>query len=186
MNIMSLPKMVVSSGEVWNDVENAHPSIARLFAYLVLPLSALPPLMLYFAGKHYGDEFIVGFGSRHWELISTVFFLGELVTFGMMGWLTQQIAQYNKLEISYHDAYMLAGIAPVPLWLSSLALLVPSLMFNAGVSLAALVMTCGLVYHGVYALCHTREEVSALAITQVVFGAGMAAWAVLLVLVVPL
>lgn len=185
MNIMSFPKMAVSSSGGWHEVENAHPSIAKLFAYLVLPLSVLPPAMLYFAGKHYGDNFITGFGSRHWELISTVFFLGELATFGAMGWLTKQITKFNQADISTHDAYMLAGIAPVPLWLSSLGLLVPSLMFNAGVSLVALAMTCGLVYHGVYALCHMREEVSAMAITQAVFGAGMAAWAILLMIIVP-
>ncbi|MDD5176958.1 MAG: Yip1 family protein [Sterolibacterium sp.] len=186
MNIMSLPKMAVSSGEEWDEIEKSHPSIAKLFAYLVLPLSVLPPVMLYFTGKHYGDDFIPGFGGRHWEVISTVFFLGELLTFGVMGWLTKQITQYNKVDISYHDAYMLAGIAPLPLWLSSLGLLVPNLIFNAGVSLAALAMTCSLIYHGVYSLCHMREEVSAMAITQVVFGTGMAFWAILLVTILPL
>lgn len=186
MNILTLPKMVVSSREGWSEVEKAHPSMAKLFAYLVLPLSVLPPVMLYFAGKHYGDDFIAGFGSRHLELISTVFFLAELATFGAMGWFIKQIAKYNTVDISDHDAYMLAGIAPVPLWLSSLGLLVPSVMFNAGVSLAALAMSCGLIYHGVYALCHMHDEVSAMAITQAVIGAGMAAWAILLVIIVPL
>jgi len=186
MNILTLPKMVVSSREGWSEVEKAHPSMAKLFAYLVLPLSVLPPVMLYFAGKHYGDDFIAGFGSRHLELISTVFFLAELATFGAMGWFIKQIAKYNTVDISDHDAYMLAGIAPVPLWLSSLGLLVPSVMFNAGVSLAALAMSCGLIYHGVYALCHMHDEVSAMAITQAVIGAGMVGWAILLVIIVPL
>lgn len=54
----------------------------------------------------------------------------------------------------YHDpgpdgAYALAAIAPVPLWLCSLALLVPSRSFNLAVAGAALVASLALIRHGV-------------------------------------
>ncbi len=86
--------------------------------------------------------------------------------------------------MDYHDAYLLAGIAPIPLWLSSLGLFVPSLGFNAVLSLAALGLSCGIIYHGIEGLCHTREDVTAASIVQTVIGAGLIAWALLLMLVV--
>lgn len=180
MSILSLPKMAFSSEDGWPDVEKAHPSIVKLFALLVLPLSILPPAMLYYAGVGYGDAFAEGFSAKPWGAIAALFFLAELATFGVMGWFIKDIAGVHKVDISYHDAYLLAGVAPIPLWLSSLGLLEPSLTFNAGLSAAALAMSCGLIYHGVYALCHLHEELIAAAITYGVIAAGLVSWALLL------
>jgi Yip1 domain len=184
MNIISIPKMVASSQEGWLDLEKFHPSLVKLFSYIVFPLSLLPPAMLYYAGTNYGDEVVAGFGGKPWAVIAAVFFLAEMVTFFAMGWLIRQVAENQNVKISAHDAYMLAGVAPIPLWLSSLALLIPSLMFNVAVSLLALALSFSLVYHGVYALCHMREEVTAAGITQTVMGVGFAAWALLMVIII--
>ncbi len=186
MSIASLPKMVVSSREGWPDLERIHPSVIKVFAFLVLPLSMLPPIMLYYAGSHYGAAFGAGFESKPWGTIAGVFFLAELATFGGMGWFIRQFAQTHQVAVSQHDAYLLAGITPVPLWLSSLGLLFPSLPFNFGLAFVALILSCGLIYHGVSALCHTHEEVAAMAITHGVIGAGLVAWAFLLLLVLAL
>ncbi len=183
MSIASLPKMVISSQEGWPELEKIHPSVIQLFIFLVLPLSILPPAMLYYAGSHYGAAFGAGFDSKPWGTIALMFFLAELATFGGMGWFIQQFADTNQVAISQHDAYLLAGIAPVPLWLSSLGLLVPSLPFSVGLSLVALAASCGLIYHGVCAMCRMHEEVAAMAITHGVIGAGLVAWVFLLLLV---
>lgn len=184
MNIVSLSKMVVSSHDGWPELEKIHPSLFKLFAFIVLPLSILPPVMLYHAGTQYGDAFAAGFGGKPWGNIATIFFLTEIFTFLVMGGLIRQVARSYGVAASHHDAYMLAGIAPIPLWLSSLGLLVPSLPFNAGISLLALAASCGLIYHGVYALCHMHEEVNAAAITQIVMSAGLIAWVLLLAIIV--
>ncbi len=186
MNILSIPKMILTPKTGWLDVENIPPSLTGLFSSLVLPLSILPPVLLYYAGTHYGDAFADGFGSKPWATISMVFFLVEMLTFLGMGWFIEQVAEVHHAQISTHNAYMLAGIAPTPLWLSSLALLVPSLAFNTIVMGVALVISCSLIYHGVSALCHIREETTAAAITQTVMGAGLAAWALLLLIIVAL
>ncbi len=183
MSILTLPKMVVSAREGWPEVEKSHPSVAKLFALLVLPLSILPPVMLYYAGSHYGDAFAQGFGAKPWGLVAVSFFLAEMATFAAMGWLIKQIAAANEVTVSYYDAYLLAAVSPVPLWLSALGLLVPSLAFNGVLALAALAMSCGLIYHGVFALCHMREEVVATAITYGVIAVGLMAWALLLLFV---
>lgn len=185
MSILTLSKMFISSRDGWPELEAIHPAVSKIFMYLVLPLTMLPPIMLYFAGTQYGDEFLSGFGAKPWALIATLFFVTGIMTFIFMGWLIKAIAEANSVTIDTHDAYMLAAIAPIPLWLSSLGLLVPSLLFNAVVSVAALGLSCGIIYHGVYALCHMHEEVVAASITQTTIGAGLIAWAVLLVMILP-
>jgi hypothetical protein len=183
MNILSLPKMVISSSEGWPELIKIHPAIIKVFFFLVLPFSLLPPAMLYISGITYGDSIISGYGSKPWELISPIFFIAEMITFATMGWIIKQIAEVHQVEVDYHDAYVLAAITPVPLWLSSLGLLVPSFAFNVIISISALGASCALIYHGIYALCHMHEEVTAASITQAVIGVGLASWAVLLVVI---
>lgn len=186
MKILSLPKMLFSSTQGWPELDAIHPAVAKMFFFLVLPFSLLPPAMLYLSGTHYGDEFVAGYGGKPWEIIAPLFFLVEMATFAGMGWFIRQIAAEHQVGISSHDAYILAAITPIPLWLSSLALLIPSLALNIGFSLAALAASCGLIYHGIYALCHLHEEVTAASITQAVIGAGLAAWAMLLMVIMAL
>ena len=105
-----------------------------------------------------------------------------MMTFLGMGWLIKLVAESNRLKIDHHDAYLLAAIAPIPLWLSSLGLLVPNLALNAGLSLAALGLSCVIIYHGVEGLCHMREDVTA-AIVQSVISASLIAWSLLVAMV---
>jgi hypothetical protein len=183
MNLVSLSKLPFSTTQGWPELEKIHPGLLKVFAFIVLPLSLLPPGMLYYAGSNYSEVFLKGAAGKAWGEIAVVFFLAEMLTFLGMGWLIKQVAESNQLKIDYHDAYLLAAIAPIPLWLSSLGLLVPSLAFNAGLSLAALGLSCGIIYHGVEGLCHTLEDITAGAIVQTVIGVGLIAWALLLVMV---
>ncbi len=183
MNLVSLSKLPFSTTHGWPELEKIHPGLLKVFAFVVLPLSLLPPLMLYYAGSNYPEVFIKGAVNKAWGEIAVLFFLAEMLTFLGMGWLIKQVAESNRLKIDYHDAYLLAAIAPIPLWASSLGLLVPSLAFNAVLSLAALGLACGIIYHGVEGLCHTLEDMAAAVIVQAVIGAGLIAWALLLAMV---
>lgn len=187
MSLISLSKMPLSADQGWPDIAKSHPGLWRVFALLVLPLSLLPPAMLYFAGTHHPEIFLNRMGDqvdvKTWGDVAAIFFLAEMATFVAMGWLIKQVSGTNGLAIDYHDAYLLAAIAPIPLWLSSLGLLVPSLAFNAALSLAAMGISCGLIYHGVEGLCRTREGVTAAGIVQTVIGAGLIGWALLLLVI---
>lgn len=188
MKIALIPQMIVSSTKGWGELEAARPAVEKLFFQLVVPLSALPPAMLYYAGTRYGDALIQGFGARPWGLLALTFFLAEMVTFAAMGWLIKEIADTykdvdtHKIEISLHDAYVVAAISPIPLWLSSLALLVPNLTFIAGTSIVALCISGAIIYHGIYAFCHMREEIVATSYTVSVMSAGLLAWVLLVML----
>ena len=184
MKLSTLSHLPFSAEVGWPEIERTHPRLAKLFAFIVLPLSLLPPAMLYYAGTRYPEVFLPQAAGKDWGLIAGVFFLAEMATLLVMGWLIREVSQTDGLHIDSHDAYLLAAIAPIPLWLSSLGLLVPSLAFNAILSLAALVLSCGIIYRGIEGLCHTREDVSAAGIVQIVIGAGLIAWALLLMLTV--
>ncbi len=186
MNYISLSKLPLSAAQGWPELEKIHPRLLKVFAFIVLPFSLLPPVMLYYSGLGALGLLFKTAGSAAWGEIAVIFFFAEMVTFLGMGWLIKQVAASNQLNIDYHDAYLLAAIAPLPLWLSSLGLLVPSLAFNAVLSLAALGLCCGIIYHGIEGLCHMREEVTAAGIVQTVIGAGLIAWVLLMLLVVVL
>src|SRR5699024_6006813 len=118
-----------------------------------------------------------GFAGKEWRFITTILFLAELLTFFVMGWLIQAVVEGHKLEISYNNAYLLAAIAPVPLWLSSLALLVPAVMFSVVVVLVAMALSCTLVYQGLRALCHrSPNDVITMSATYTVMAASLLAW----------
>lgn len=182
MNLISLSKLPFSDMQGWRELERIHPALLKVFAFIVVPLSLLPPAMLYYAGTHYPEAFLQQATGQAWGEIAGIFFLAEMVTFLGMGWLIRQVGESNQVAINHHDAFLLAALTPVPLWLSSLGLLVPSLAFNAVVSIVALGLSCGIIYHGIKGLCHMREELTAAAIVQTVIGAGLAAWALLLLM----
>jgi hypothetical protein len=47
MNLISLSKLPFSTEQGWPELEKIHPGLLKVFAFIVLPLSLLPPAMLY-------------------------------------------------------------------------------------------------------------------------------------------
>lgn len=183
MHIVQMPKMIFSFHEGWDDLIHVHPSVARLFALLVFPLSLLPPAMIYYAGGNYGDVYVPGVTREQWHASAGVFFLAELLTVPAMAWLIQRVARMNDVTADYRACFTLAAIAPVPLWLSSLALFIPNLFFGVFVGGLALLSSVGLIYHGVYALFGMREDIRALQMATVIAGTGLFAWLLLIQIV---
>ncbi|MDR5868135.1 Yip1 family protein [Halomonas koreensis] len=167
----------------WDALREQRPPLNRLILGVVAPLSLVPPLMLYYAGTHHGDALLAGFGDKSWRFITTILFLAELLTFAVMGGLIHQIANSGTHRLALDDAYRLAALAPVPLWLSPLGLVIPSLTFNAALALGALALSCGIVYHGLRGLGRIPEDVEAMSITYAVMAVGVMAWGLLLAMV---
>ena len=74
MKVLSYMKMPFSFHDGWQELKAKPPSIPLLAWCVVLPMSLLPPVMLYFAGTHYGDAFMAGFADREWRFITTILF----------------------------------------------------------------------------------------------------------------
>jgi hypothetical protein len=182
MSLISLAKLPLSVDHGWPELARRHPGILKVLGLIALPLWLLRPTMLYFAGTRYPEAFVQATRPRDWATVAAVFFLAEMATFLAMGWLIKQVADTNALVMDYHDAYLLAAIAPVPLWLSSLGLLIPDLITNVTLSITAMGLSCALLFHGLQALGRRRDEVVAAGVVQIVIGAGLIAWALLLAL----
>jgi hypothetical protein len=113
-----------------------------------------------------------------------LFFLAELMTVLLMAWVIQSIARDKDHPAEFHDSYLLAAVTPIPLWLSSLSLLWPNLLFNAVVGCAGLVASSSLLYHGVGTILGVDEPLDVQDVTYKVFAVGAIAWGVLVALVV--
>lgn len=183
MNVLQMPRMIFSFTEGWNELIRIHPSVVRLLALVVLPLSLLPPAMIYYAGGSYGDVFVPGITPAQWHAAAGIFFVAELLTVPIMAWLIHLVAKVNNAETDYYACFTLAAIAPVPLWLSSLTLLVPNLFVGVVVGGFGLLGAVGLIYRGVYSLFAMHEEIKALQMATVIAGAGLFMWLVLMQIV---
>jgi len=185
MNPVTIFKLPFTRQVGWKELQRRSPSIPLLAWATVFPMSLLPPVMLYYAGIHYGDDFAAGFGDHPWRFITTILFLAELLTFFLMGWLIHAVVNGTReLSIGYHDAYLLAALAPLPLWSASIVLLIPSLLLNALAVLLALGISCSLVYHGLQALCERSDnDVTAMSATYTIMAAGVLAWGLLMAIV---
>lgn len=181
MFIAKLFRAPFSGNGVWLELQRQNFSIAFLAWAVVVPLSFLPPVLLYYAGTHYGDAFLAGFADKEWRFITTILFLAELLTFFVMGWFIRAVLEGNKLEISYQDAYLLAAVAPIPLWLSSLALLIPVLAVSVLAVAVGMFLSCALVYQGVRSLCHRSDnDVVTMSATYTIMAASLLAWGILM------
>ena len=181
MRALTFLKLPFNHREGWKELQASSPSIPLLAWLVVLPMSLLPPVMLYYAGTHYSDAFMAGFADREWRFITTIIFLAEILSFFVIGWGIYAVVNgTEELSISYQDAYLLATLAPLPLFVASLALLVPSLLFNVVVILSGLGISCSLIYHGLQALCtHQEFDVATISATYTIMAASALGWGIL-------
>ncbi len=183
MSPSQMPKMFLSFHEGWDDLIRIHPSMSRMFAWVVLPLSLLPPAMIYYAGGNHGDVFSAGVSPSQWQTAAGIFFLAELLTVPVMAWIMHLASRLNDVAVDYHECFTLAAIAPIPMWLSSLVLFVPNLLVCVLVGATGLLASLAITYRGIFALFRMHEEVRAMQMAAVVTGAGLLTWLMLMQIV---
>ncbi len=185
MNTHNLPKMFYSYREGWQYLIEIHPSVRKLFTTFVIPMSLVPPVMLLYA-------LLVMPGGVFPELVPAItvgealaaavaFFLAELAMVALMASIIQQMGDVVDATPTYQDAFLLAAVAPTPLWISALALFVPITWLNALVVAVAWVASAALIYHGVYPLFRLEDKSKARVMGTFVLMAGIIAWMALLV-----
>lgn len=180
-----IPGMLVSEKTGWEEIDKSNYSARWFFRSLVTPLSLLPPAMYAYAELvHPGKIFplsMPALTAMQLLVIGIVFYVMQLLMVPYMAMLIQRMAQAKDHDPGYDNAYALAAIAPVPLWLSSLALLVPSQGFVIGVGILAWVAALALIRHGVRPLLHIDDEKTAHYVANMVSMSGIAAGIALLV-----
>lgn len=187
MNVMQLSRMLVSPQAGWDEIERTHPRMDEMFLKLVLPLSLLPPAMILYASGGLGAELLPDVHIGNWLLAATFFFVAEHFSVPLMAGAIREAAIAKGVSASLRDAYAVAAIAPVPLWLSSLVLLFGSPWLAVVVAVAALIAAGVLIHNGVERLFGVEEGVEASEMAVQVISLGVLAWGVLLIMaLVPL
>ena len=185
MLMSHIPGMLVSEKTGWEEIDRSRFSSRWFFKCLVMPMSLLPPVLYAFAELvHPGVVFplsVPAMTPMQLVVSGVVFYVAQLLMVGYMAMLIQRMSLVRDHDPGYDSAYALAAIAPVPLWLASLSLLVPSLAFVVAVGAAAWVASILLIRHGVRPLLHISDEKTAHYVANVVTGAGILAWIGLLV-----
>ncbi len=184
--IMShIPRMLTTEKDGWEDIARKHASARWFFKSLVLPMALLPPVLYAYAELVYpGVIFplsVPALTPTQLIVSGVVFYGAQILMVGFMAMLIQRMSMARDHDPGYDSAYALAAIAPVPLWLASLSLLVPNLAFVVTITLAAWAASIMLIRHGVRPLLHITDEKIGHYIANVVTGAGILAWIALLV-----
>lgn len=182
MNVLHLHRLFASSPEGWEELAHPRPSALRLFVLLVLPFSLIPPLMLEYAGRTYGTAMFPGTIAHAWSIAALFFLFAELLTVPLMAWGIKAVANSRGASTDYHDAFMLAAVAPIPLWLSSLALFSSQPGVVIGVVVLGVMASVVLIYRGVQRILRVKEELVAFDIANIVTALGLIAWVSLVML----
>ena len=185
MLMTHFPGMLVSEKTGWEEIDHSHYSARWFFKSVVMPMSLLPPALYSYAELvHPGAIFplsVPALSATQLLVTGVVFYGMQLLMVGYMAMLIQRMSMGRDHDPGYDSAYALAAIAPVPLWLASLALLVPSLGFTLAVGALAWVASLALIRHGVRPLLHINDEKTVHYVANMVTLSGIAAWIALLV-----
>ena len=185
MLMSHIPAMLVSEKAGWEEIDRSHFSSRWFLKSVVLPMSLLPPVLYAYAELvHPGAVFplsVPALTPIQLTVSGVVFYVAQVLMVSYMAILIQRMSLARDHDPGYDSAYALAAIAPLPLWLASLSLLVPSTTFVVAVGAAAWVASILLIRHGVRPLLHIADEKTGHYVANLVTGAGIAAWIGLLV-----
>ncbi len=182
MNVLQVHKLFIASGEGWGEIARTRPSQSRLFFLLVVPFSLIPPLMLEYAARHIGAVLFPQASLQAWGIAALFFLLAELATVPLMAWAIRSVADSKGIDCDDHQAFTLAAIAPIPLWLSSVALLSDQIALIVAMIVLGLAGSVVLIFRGVSSILKVEEGLIAFDIAYVVTALGLIAWALLVML----
>lgn len=179
MNLLNLSKMPFSFHGGWDTVSTVHPSTLRTFFLLILPFSLIPPAALLYAGSHHASMFWVSAPYARWVAVALAFFIMELLTVPLMGWLIKKMAADHQFSVDFKDSFLLAAITAVPMWLSSLGLLSGEIWIAIASVGLGLLIAASVLYHGTCAILKMEETVEAQAMSYEIFSFGGVIWVML-------
>lgn len=173
-------KMLWSYTDGWLDLVRLHPTVRRMFLLYVVPMSLIPAAMIVYAGLTNHELLVPRVTSGEALLVGVAFFLAELAMVPLMAMVIQQMGELVDIRPEFHDAFMLAAVAPTPLWLGSLALFLPSAPAVVLVMALAWIACAALIYHGTPPLFGLQDHRKSRLLSHFVIGTGIMAWVALM------
>lgn len=181
MNPLKLFWLFAAPHKGWSYLVHSKPSIHQLYLLHVIPFSLIPALMVYFSGSEYGGHLLPALSSSKLFLVAAIIFIVQLVAVPVMGVIIRQLGEVAEIHPSYKEAFTLAAVAPTPLWLAPIFLVVPSVSVNLVVVSLAMLATAGLIYYGVPVVFRLKEKGRAILMFGAVLTAGVIAWGFLMI-----
>lgn len=181
MNPLTLFRLFFTPTNGWKDLMQSQPSIHRLYLSHVIPFALIPPLMIYIAGRTHSELFFDLLPGNKLIIVSVAFFLVQLVVVPAMASIVRQLAEVAEIHPSYKDAFILAAVAPTPLWMAPIFLIVPDILVNIGVTSLAMMASAGFIYYGIPVVFKIREQGHALLLFGAILIAGVIAWGFLMI-----
>lgn len=176
MNLTTLFKLFWKPTTGWQELLDSSPSIPRLFLLHVVPLACIPTLMIVYAGKS-DDTFLLVdmLSGPKLMFVGTIFFLVQLISVPIMASIIRHLGEVADISPSYRSAFILAAVAPTPLWLSALSLIIPSFLVLVVVGTLALMASAGLIFYGIPVVFNIQEKENAVMYFGGIMVAGMIA-----------
>jgi hypothetical protein len=177
LHSMQMPQM---SG--WDTLMRSRISVIKMCLFYAVPLSIVPPAMIYYAGIMYGGDLLPSLTTLQLVTIGGIFFAVELAMTFLMAYIIQQLGSVIDIKPRYEDAYKLAVVVPTPLWLAPLFLFIPSFVVNITAGSAALMLAGILIFYSVPSIFKIEEEGHAILLAGSILAAGMVAWVTMMLL----
>lgn len=181
MHPLTLFRLFLSPTQGWKDLMQTQPTIHQLYLMHVIPFALIPPLMIYIAGSNRSLLFFDLLPGNKLIVVAVAFFLVQLVIVPAMASIVRQLAEIAEVHPPYKDAFILAAVAPTPLWMAPIFLVIPDILLNLGITSLAMMASAGFIYYGVPSVFKIKEQGHALLLFGAILMAGVIAWGFLMV-----
>lgn len=181
MNPITVFRLFATPSKGWKEVMKKSPPIHQLFVFYVIPLALIPAIIIGHADKTPAWEVLSILSPRALPVVGWSLFIIQLIVVAMMAVVMRQLADIVDSKISFKNAFTLAAICPTPLWLSAIALLIPSSLVVLAAVCLAMMASVGLMFYGVPEVYKLRNQGQSMLIFGGILIAGVVAMGFLMV-----
>lgn len=167
---------------MWETFTHTHLSTMKLFFSYALPLSIVPPAMIYYAGVMYRGGILPDLTNAQLRDIGIVFFVAELAMTFLMAYIIQRLGQLVDIKPPFEDAYKLTLVVLTPLWLAPLFMFIPSFVLNLIAGALALILSGMLIFYSVPPILKVEDHGHATLLSGAILAAGLVAWVSMMLL----
>jgi len=166
----------------WDTLTHSHISVLRMCLFYAVPLSIVPPAMIYYVGMVYGGSLLPALSMMQLQTIAVTFFLVEVAMTFVVAYAIQRTCGIIDMKPAYEDCYKLAVVVPTPLWLVPLFMFIPSFMLNLSAGSAALIFSGLLIFYAVPSILKVEEPGHAVLLSGSILAVGLVAWGAMMYL----
>lgn len=183
MDLGKLARLPCSAQDGWPQIFARPPSVPTTFLSILLPLSLLAPAMLAYAGHHHPQAYLLDPAQLALQSVAVLTFFAELTSVVVMARVIQVVGTTFDKAIRFRDAFLVATIVVIPMYLSSFGLLVPSLAWLVCFLLAGSLISGATLFQGMTFILRINNSLLMHELSAQVFATGALIWALFGVIV---